>query len=122
MEGRQSESEIKCYLQWKLCRTHGWGSPVPKEALVDLALDSVEQGRGKELIEDLIQEPYIEYQEGKGYQIKNSPDAQAKLAFHLEETCGYDRIQIEATLSRFKQAGGFDEYDRDEVFDSADED
>jgi hypothetical protein len=107
----------KCQLLWKLCRKHGWGTPVPKDVLVDLALKSSDQGRGKDIAEELVTEPYIGYQQNKGYSVKNDPDSQAKVAFLLVSECGYNKIQVEATLSRFKQAGGFDAYDEDEVLD-----
>lgn len=106
-----SASELKCKLLWKLCRKHGWGSPVPRSRLVDLALQTSEQGRGKELVGELIEEPYIGYQDGRGYSVLNSPAAQAQAAYRLKSSCGYLEIQIEPTLSRFEQAGGFDAYD-----------
>ncbi|MFC3960306.1 hypothetical protein [Halovivax cerinus] len=84
-------------------------------------MESSEQGRGKQLVAELVDEPYISYQRGTGYRIENSPDAQAYAAFRLRETCGYSTLQIESTLSRFEQAGGFDRYDRDAVFATDDE-
>lgn len=118
MTDRASERQIKCALLWKLSRSHGWGTPVGKDDLVTLALADVEQGRGRRLVKELIDEPYVVYREGRGFQIRNDPDAQAAVAYRLEETCGYSRLQIEATLSRFEQAGGFDAYE-DENTDEA---
>lgn len=63
---RLSESEIKCHLLWTVCRRHGWSTPVKKEDLVTNALQTTEQGRGKQLVEELLDEPYIEYQRGRG--------------------------------------------------------
>ncbi len=117
---RKPDSTVKCDLLWKLCRRHGWSTPVPRDVLVNDALESTEQGRGKQLVAELLEEPYIAYQRGKGYSVENSPDAQAKAAFRLRETCGYSGIQIESTLSRFDQAGGFEAYDGDDVFDTGD--
>jgi hypothetical protein len=77
-----------------------------------MALEDTEQGRGKTLVEELIEEPYIGYREGKGYAVGNDRDTQAIAAFRLRDTCTYSELRIEATLSRFKQAGGFDEYDQ----------
>jgi len=113
----KSKSKIKCSLLFKLSRRHGWGSPVSREDLVDKALKSSDQGRGKSVVEELINEPYIGYQRGKGYCIKNDPDSQAQAAFRLVETCKYSQFRVESTLSRFKQAGGFDSYDRDTVLE-----
>lgn len=111
-------SDMKCRLLWKLCRRHGWGSPISKDGFVNLALEDVDQGRGKEVVEELLKEPYIGYQGGKGFSIRNDPDSQAQVAFRLRTTCeGYSDLQIEATLSRFQQAGGFDSY-TEEVLDS----
>lgn len=121
MPDRASENQIKCSLLWKLGRAHGWGTPVRKEDLVTLALDDVEQGRGKQIVDELIEESYVTYRKGYGFQVKNDPDAQAKAAFRLEETCGYTRLQIEATFSRFEQAGGFDAYQAEDVYDDFDE-
>lgn len=114
---RPRDSELKCDLLWKICRRHGWSTPIPKQDLIDLALEDTEQGRGKKLVEELLDEPYIGYQKGAGYSVKNDPDSQAQAAFRLRETCSYSKIQIEATLSRFEQAGGFDAYERDAVVD-----
>ncbi len=113
---QKSDSTIKCNLLWKLCRRHGWSTPIPRDDLVIAALESSEQGRGKRLVAELLTEPDISYQRNRGYRIRNSPDAQAYAAFRLRESCGYSTLQIESTLSRFKQAGGFDVYDRETVF------
>lgn len=117
---RASAAEIKCSLLWTLCRRHGWSTPIPESDLVDFALQTTDQGRGKRLVAELLDEPYVGYQRGSGYSVKNSPDAQAKAAFRLRDTCHYTELQIEATLSRFQQAGGFDGYDRSDCFDDAD--
>lgn len=110
-----SDSEMKCSLLWKLCRKHRWGGPITKEGLVDLALKSSDQGRGKELVEELIREPHITRTRNDGYRVKNDPDSQAQAAYRLTTTCGYTEFQVESTLSRFEQAGGFSAYDREEV-------
>lgn len=110
-----SDSELKCTLLWKLCRKHRWGGPITKEGLVDLALKSSDQGRGKSVVEELIQEPYITLTRNNGYRVKNDPDSQAQAAYRLTTTCRYDEFRVEATLSRFKSAGGFSAYDEDEV-------
>ncbi|GAB3036815.1 hypothetical protein GCM10025298_27840 [Natronobiforma cellulositropha] len=114
---RITDAEIKCELLWKICRRHGWSTPIAQEDLVNLALDRTEQGRGKRLVTELLDEPYMQYQRGRGYRVANSPDAQAVAAFRLRETCQYTTLQIETTLSRFQQAGGFDAYDCEGVFD-----
>lgn len=109
-----SPSRLKCRLLWKLCRKHGWATPISKEALVDMALRNSDQGRGHRLVNDLLDEPYIGFQRGRGYRLKNNPDAQAQAAYRLKSVCDYTEIQIEATLSRFQQAGGFDAYDEED--------
>jgi hypothetical protein len=88
--------------------------------LVDLALHSSDQGRGKELVQELFQEPYIKRKGANAYVLKNDPYSQAQAAYRLESVCGYTRLQIETTLSRFEQKGGFDYYDeqREEILDS----
>jgi len=110
-----NDLEMKCSLLWKLCRKHTWGGPITKEGLVDLALKSSDEGRGKRLVEELIGEPYITRTRNGGYRVKNNPDSQAQAAFRLTTTCGYDELRVEATLSRFKDAGGFSAYDKEEV-------
>lgn len=117
---RPTHTEIKCSLLWKLCRRHGWATPIPKQQLVTVALEDTEQGRGKRLVEELLEEPYIEFQRGVGYTIKNDPDSQARAAFRLRETCSYSTLQIETTLSRFEQAGGFAQYVQPPHLESAD--
>lgn len=91
-----------------------------KEDLVREALSSSDQGDGKEIVEELLDEPYI-YQSSDGYHIRNDPDSQAQAASRVVETCGYTELQAEATFSRFEQAGGFDNYDKDAVLDSLDD-
>ena len=49
--------------------------------------------------------------QASGFVLANDPDSRALAAARLRETCGYSTLQIEATLSRFEQAGGFDAYD-----------
>lgn len=77
-----------------------------------MALESSEQGAGRKVAEELADEPFIEHDGGTVYGVANSPDEQAKIAFILRDACQYSEIQIEATLSRFKQAGGFEAYDK----------
>jgi hypothetical protein len=110
-----SASELKCSLLWILCRKHRWGGPITKRDLVDFALQSSDQGRGKELVEELVKEPYITLTRNDGYRVKNDPDSQAQAAYRLTTTCGYDEFRVEATLSRFEDAGGFDAYDQEDV-------
>lgn len=105
--GRRAEVQ----LVFKLCRRHGWGSPIPEDDLVNLALHSSDQGRGRTLVGDLVSEPYIGFRSSSGYFVRNDPDSQAYAAYRLQSTCGYTKLQIEGTLSRFAQAGGFDAYD-----------
>jgi len=102
---------LRCRLLWKLARLHGWGSPVDETRLVDAALAPAEQGRGYDVIDDLLAEPYVDRVPGEGYALRNDPDFQALAAVRLRTTCGYSRLQIEATLSRFDQAGGVEAYD-----------
>ncbi|SFQ13500.1 hypothetical protein SAMN05216277_12219 [Halolamina pelagica] len=94
-----------------MARRHGWGNPISADGILDLALEDSEQADGEEFVEQLASEPYITYQRGQGYWIKNDPDSQAQVAFLLTRNCSYTELQIEATLSRFKAAGGFDAYD-----------
>lgn len=116
-----SRSQLKCELLWKLCRKHGWASPLSEDALIGLALESADQGDGREVVGELVEEPYITYRRGEGYSVKNDPDVQAQAAYRLISVCGYLEIQVEPTLSRFEQAGGFDEYDKDEVLADLDD-
>lgn len=90
----------------RLTSLSGSKSPVPERALVDLALESSDQGKGKTVVRRLADGSCVTYQNGRGYRVKNDPDAQAKAAYRLTVTCGYPEIQVEPTLSRFDQAGG----------------
>lgn len=101
---------IRCRLLWKIARRHGWGSPVPADALVRSALESSIQGERHDRVEELLEEPYVG-RDPDGYVLRNDRDSQALAAVRLRETCGYSTLQIEATLSRSQQAGGFDAYD-----------
>lgn len=119
--GRPSESEVKCKLLWKLCR-HNWDSDgIERDDLVLAALADAEQGRGRELVDELLDEPYVVPTGHDAFRVKNNPRAQARAAFRLRDTCGYSEIQLEAGLSRFRQAGGFDAFDREDVLESLDE-
>jgi hypothetical protein len=114
---KKSDSEVLCKLSWKLARRHGWGNPISKQGLADLALKSSNEGRGRELIDSLVSESFVGKSQ-KGYYIPNDPDSQAVLAFRLRDTCGYTEVQIEATLSRFNESGGFDEYEGQDMIES----
>lgn len=102
-----ADSEILCQLKWTLASSHSWSGPMPKRDLVDYALDSADQGRGKELCERLKQKSYITWQRGQGFRIKTSPAEQAKLAYELRDECDISELRIQAKLSRFNQTGGF---------------
>jgi len=110
-----SACRLKCNLLWAICRQHGWGDPVPTERVLRYGLDSSKRGRGRRLLHKLVRESYVEYYPRRGYRIKNDPDSQALLASRLMVTCGVPAISVEATLSRFEQAGGFDAYDVQEL-------
>ncbi len=101
---RPSNSEIKCDLLFKMTRGHGWGSPFSKQDLVSKALESTEQGRGKDLVEELLNEQYIGYQRGKGYSIKNNPDDQARAAFRLRDTCRRSELRSQLPRARWRGA------------------
>lgn len=105
-----SDDTILCRLKWELASSHTWAGPIPKDEFVNV-LDAADQGRGRELAEKLKQKSYVTWQRGRGFGVKNSPDEQAKLAVELRDDCGYLEIQVEAKLSRFEQAGGFDGYE-----------
>lgn len=114
-------SETICALLWKVSRKHGWSSPISEDGLTDLALEDADQGKGREVVQRLTSEPYITYQRGQGYGMKNDPDSQAQAAYRLKNVCGYTELQIEATLSRFQEAGGFDAYEKQEVMKTLDD-
>lgn len=82
------------------------------------ALESTDQGRGKRLVDELLAEPYIGHDPRSGYSVVNDPDGQALAAYRLLDTCEYGpSFRIEATLSRFEQAGGLDAYPRPETLE-----
>ena len=102
---------IRCKILWKLARFHTWSGYVREDDLLDASLDTEGHDLGREVINELKNEPYTIFQHGRGLQLKNDPDSQAMVAFELRDGCDYTELQIEATLSRFYQAGGFGEYD-----------
>lgn len=106
-----TDSSILCQLLWKLSRKHTWVRPIQKDSLVRLALSRPDWPRGRELLDELVVEPYMEFDPARGYRVKNDPDSQALVAVRLTRTCAYPELTVEATLSRFVQAGGFDAYD-----------
>ena len=108
MSGSQwSDDEIECALKWKLVRKHGWSGPISEEKLVRDALPASEVARGREICETLKQKTYVVYQRGRGFSLKGMPE-QAALARELRDQCSYTELQIEATLSPFGRAGGFE--------------
>lgn len=112
-----NKSSVFCDLLFKMSRRHGWGNPITIKGLTDLALEDSQQGVGQQLAEDLVEKPYIKEVQPGQYAVPNDPDSQAQIAFVLQEKCGYTELQLEATLSRFEQAGGFDAYEQDKVLD-----
>lgn len=102
---------ILCELLWKLSRKHTWANPIKTDTLVRLALSRPDWTRGRELLDELVDEPYLEFDPARGYRVKNDPDSQALVAARLTRTCSYPELTVEATLSRFEQAGGFEAYD-----------
>lgn len=108
-----SPCQLKCDLLWALCRKHGWGQFVSSERLLRDGLPSSQRGHGRAVLDELVWEPYVEFYPGRGSRIGNDPDSQALATVRLEQTCGLPRLTVEATLSRFEQAGGFEAYDID---------
>jgi hypothetical protein len=106
---------LKCRLRFTLARHHGWSRAIPESTLLNWALEDSEKGEGKRALEALSSEPYIAVHPSRGVQIKNDPDSQAALAARLIRVCHYSRLQVEATLSRFRAAGGADAYDLEDV-------
>jgi hypothetical protein len=102
----KSDADIKCEMKWKLCRKHGWSGPVPEDSLVKDSVDSHEIPRGRRIADDLKKESYVIYQRKRGFSLKGMPELE-QLARELRDQCGYNTIQIEATISPFHRAGGF---------------
>lgn len=105
-------SSIRCKILWKLARMHTWSGYIDERDLLNAALDTEGHDAGRDVIKELRGEPFTVYQRGQGIQLKNDPDSQALVAFELRDDCNYTELQIEATLSRFFQAGGFAENDK----------
>lgn len=103
---KKSDGDIECEMKWKLCRRHGWSGPVPEDDLVRDSVDSHEIPRGRRIAEALKKESYVIYQRQRGFSLKGMPELD-QLARELRDQCGYDAIQIEATISPFRRAGGF---------------
>lgn len=103
---------IRCRILWKLSRNHTWSRYIPVSDLLGIALATEGHDLGRSVIEELKNEPYTAFQQGRGLGLKNDPDSQALVAFELRDIRNYTELQVEATLSRFYQAGGFDEYDQ----------
>lgn len=110
-----ADYRILCELLWKLSRKHTWANPIQKDDLVRLALSRSDWPRGRKLLDELLGEPYMEFAPSRGYRVKNDPDSQALVAARLSRTCWYPELTVEATLSRFEQAGGFDAYDMENL-------
>lgn len=104
-------TSIRCKILWKLARMHTWSGYVQERDLLDAALDTEDHDSGRDVIDELKNEPYTVFHRGRGIQLKNDPDSQAMVALELRDGCDFTELQIEATLSRFYQAGGFDAYD-----------
>ena len=81
------------------------------KGLLTAALDTEGHDEGRYAIEDLTGESFTVFNRGEGIRLKNDPDSHAIVAFELRGICNYTEIQIEATLSRFSQQGGFEAYD-----------
>lgn len=105
------DTSIRCKILWKLSRMHTWSGYIHEGDLLDAALDTEGHDLGREAIDQLKNEPFTVFQQGRGIHLKNDPDSQALVAFELRDVCDYTELQIEATLSRFSQAGGFERYD-----------
>lgn len=110
-----TDHRILCELLWKLSRRHTWANPIQRDDLLRLALSRPDWPRGRALLDELVVEPYMEFDPARWYLVKNDPDSQALVAARLTRTCWYPELTVEATLSRFEQAGGFDEYDVEDL-------
>lgn len=110
--GGTGTSSIRCKLLWKLARMHAWSGFIQTRDLLAAALDTEGHDDGRKVIEELVNEPFTMFQSGQGIRLKNDPDSQALVAYELRDVCGYSEIQIEATLSRFAQNGGFEAYEQ----------
>lgn len=109
--GGTDTPSVRCKLLWKLSRMHTWSGFIQERDLLTAALDTEGHDEGRDVIEDLKQEPFTVFQRGEGIRLRNDPDSQAIVAFELRDVCNYTELQIEATLSRFTQQGGFEAYD-----------
>lgn len=109
--GDPGTTATRCKLLWKLSRMHSWSGFIPERDLLAAALDTEGHDTGREVFRTLKAEPFTVFQRGEGIRLKNDPDSQAMVAFELRDVCQYTELQIEATLSRFAQRGGFDAFD-----------
>lgn len=97
---RETDRDRKCAIVWKLSRSHGWSREQDVNALVDAA-NVHDKPRGRELARnELPQRSFIGYHPGKDVIWLDIPPAQSVVDF-LVNSCGYSRIQVEATFDSY---------------------
>lgn len=98
---------IRCALLAVLISKHRWGSPLPRDTVLDFAdLDPQEYPAAREVYDELRSEPYINNYGPRGIELDNSNfDVLADLLYH---ECGWEPWVID---SRLKHYEGIDDHD-----------
>lgn len=95
-----SDEEIECALTFELSRKHAWAQAVGVD---DLVGDSnvLDEQRGRNIARNTLpKRSFIGYHQGKEQLWLEIPPADA-LAQFLRDNCGYNELQIEATLDSY---------------------
>ncbi|MDY7081228.1 MAG: hypothetical protein SXQ77_02185 [Halobacteria archaeon] len=99
-----SDSDIFCQLIWGIARRHGWSKWVPEDVVVKKVASS-DRDRARRILRENVDEvTFLNYKKDGNnpkYRLREGPEEKENLAECLLE-CGYSKIQIEATVSRFE--------------------
>ena len=97
---------VKCALLATMVAKHRWGTPITKEALLNLSAIDGDYPTAREVYDDLRSEPYITYRGNRGIELDTS--AFEKLADILYHECHWEKWEI---VSRLKHYEGIADHD-----------
>jgi hypothetical protein len=91
---------VKCALLATMIAKHRWGTPIPREDLLELSAIDGDYPTAREVYDELRTESYITYRGKRGIEL--DPSNFGDLADVLYHECGWDAWEIESRLKHYE--------------------
>lgn len=97
---------VKCALLAAMVAKHGWGTPIPEDALLEISAIDGKFPRARAVYEELRSAPYITNRGRRGIELDNGNfGALADVLYH---ECGWEAWEIDSRLKHYEGVSDHD--------------